>query len=83
MTGNVRAMASDTEIRPDVAPPALDGDHERMAHIVYPKEKILEAAVTGAPVFALCGKVWVPGRDPGRYPVCPECREIYESIPTG
>lgn len=55
------------------------GDHERFAHYVR-KEKILESAVTGAPVIALCGKVWVPGRDPGRFPVCPVCKEIYEGL---
>ena len=55
------------------------GDHERFAHYVR-KEKIVESAVTGTPVIALCGKVWVPNRDPGRFPVCPECREIYESM---
>jgi hypothetical protein len=27
--------------------------------------------------------VWVPSRDPGRFPVCPECKEIYESLPPG
>ena len=54
------------------------GDHERFAHIVE-KHKIVESAVTGTPVVALCGKVWVPGRDPGKFPVCPTCREIYES----
>jgi hypothetical protein len=70
---------SDTEIRPDVAPPALDGDHEKNAHIVYPKEKILEASVTGTPVIALCGKVWVPNRDPERFPVCPTCIEVFEA----
>jgi hypothetical protein len=58
------------------------GDHERLAHYVR-KEKILESAVTGAPVIALCGKVWVPNRDPGRFPVCPECQEIFESMPPG
>ena len=58
------------------------GDHERFAHYVR-KEKIVESAVLGAPVVALCGKVWVPGRDPGKFPVCPECREIFESLPTG
>ncbi len=57
-----------------------DGDHERFAHYVR-KEKILESAVSGDPVIALCGKVWVPGRDPQRFPVCPACREIYGSIP--
>jgi hypothetical protein len=58
------------------------GDHERFAHYVR-KEKIVESAVTGAAVIALCGKVWVPTRDPGRFPVCPECREIFESLPPG
>jgi hypothetical protein len=36
----------------------------------------MKSAVTGEPVTALCGKVWVPSRDPKRYPVCPECDEI-------
>lgn len=58
---------------------AEDGDHDRFAHYVQ-KEKILESAVTGAPVIALCGKVWTPGRDPEKFPVCPECKEIYESL---
>jgi Protein of unknown function (DUF3039) len=39
--------------------------------------------VTGTPVVALCGKVWVPSRDPKRYPVCPTCKEIYEMLPPG
>lgn len=59
-----------------------DGDHERFAHYVR-KEKILESAVSGDPVIALCGKVWVPGRDPQRFPVCPACKEIYGMVPGG
>jgi hypothetical protein len=55
------------------------GDHERFAHYVR-KEKILESALSGDPVIALCGKVWVPGRDPNRFPVCPACKEIYEGL---
>jgi hypothetical protein len=34
-------------------------------------------------VIALCGKVWVPGRDPKKFPVCPECKEIYEGLRPG
>jgi len=56
------------------------GDHERFSHYVR-KEKILESAFSGDPVIALCGKVWVPGRDPQRFPVCPTCKEIYQGIP--
>jgi hypothetical protein len=56
-----------------------DGDHERFAHYVQ-KDKILESALTGKPVIALCGKVWVPGRDPEKFPVCPDCKKIYEKM---
>jgi hypothetical protein len=55
-----------------------EGDHERFSHYAD-KDKIMEAMVNGTPVRALCGKVWVPSRDPKRFPVCPECKEIYES----
>ncbi|HET8615390.1 MAG TPA: DUF3039 domain-containing protein [Actinomycetales bacterium] len=55
------------------------GDHERFSHYVR-KEKILESALSGEPVTALCGKVWVPGRDPNRFPVCPICKEIYDGL---
>jgi hypothetical protein len=58
------------------------GDHERFAHYVR-KEKILSSALSGDPVIALCGKVWVPGRDPNRFPVCPACKEIYEGMSGG
>ena len=55
------------------------GDHERFSHYVK-KDKILESAITGKPVRALCGKKWTPGRDPEKFPVCPTCKEIYESL---
>jgi len=67
----------DPGTRPQVS--AGDGDHERFAHYVL-KDEIVGSAVNGTPVVALCGKVWVPSRDPQRYPVCPECQEIYESL---
>jgi hypothetical protein len=36
--------------------------------------------VMGTPVVALCGKVWVPSRDPEKYPVCPECKDAWEQL---
>jgi hypothetical protein len=62
-----------TELRPE------DGDHERFSHYVK-KEKILESALSGKPVKALCGKKWTPGRDPEKFPICPACKEIYEKL---
>ena len=58
------------------------GDHERFSHYV-PKDKLMEAMVNGTPVVALCGKVWVPSRDPQKFPVCPDCKEIWESMKDG
>ena len=56
-----------------------EGDHERFSHYVQ-KEKILASALSGKPVIALCGKVWTPGRDPEKFPVCPTCKEIYDGL---
>ena len=52
-----------------------DGGHDRFAHYVR-KPDIVRSNVEGVPVVALCGKKWVPNRDPNRYPVCPTCKEI-------
>ena len=57
-----------------------DGWHDRYSHYVK-KEKIVESAVTGKAVRALCGKKWIPSRDPEKYPVCPVCKEIYDGLP--
>ena len=56
-----------------------NGDHERFAHYVR-KEKIVESAVTGKALRALCGKKWVPSRDPEKFPICPTCKSIYEGL---
>jgi len=57
-----------------------DEDHERLSHYVA-RDKLTEAMVMGTPVVALCGKIWVPSRNPEKYPVCPECKEIWDSMP--
>jgi hypothetical protein len=58
------------------------GDHDRYAHYVK-KDRIVESAVMGTPVQALCGKVWVPGRDPSKFAVCPDCLKVYNGLPPG
>ncbi len=81
-----------TELAPAVVQePTLDGDHERMSHIVLEGfhakrgkfiptgNSVVEGIINGTPVRALCGKVWTPGRDPKRYPLCPTCAEIAKS----
>jgi len=69
--------------RPDLDEKSEDqideGDHDRFSHYV-PKDKIVESAVTGKPVRALCGKKWVPNRDPEKFPLCPLCKKIYDGL---
>jgi hypothetical protein len=72
----VTSTSTDTDIR--VEPVRADeGDQERFSHYAD-RDKITEAMVTGTPVVALCGKVWVPSRDPKKYPVCPECKRLFD-----
>ncbi|MFF1382899.1 DUF3039 domain-containing protein [Arthrobacter sp. NPDC058288] len=76
--GTSTATIEREELRQEVEP----GDRERFSHYVR-KEKIMESAMTGEPVIALCGKVWTPGRDPQKFPVCPQCKEVYEGLRPG
>lgn len=77
MTQNVGVSSVES---PQHTDPTLDGGHERLTHIVKGKGKLTEAMVTGQPVVALCGKVWVPSRDPNRYPLCGTCKEEFKRL---
>jgi len=68
---------TETDVRPKPGPP--DGDHERLAHIIR-KDDQMRGYVLGEEVEALCGRRFVPTRDPERYPVCPECRAVLERL---
>ncbi len=76
--GDVTTVKPDTHIKPTTG----DGDHDRFAHYVK-KGDIVKSAVEGMPIEALCGKVWIPDRDPKKYPVCPTCKEIYTQLKGG
>lgn len=69
----------DTDVDVVTRPQLDDGDHDRFAHYVN-KAEAAKSYVEGTPVRALCGKVWVPSRDPDRYPVCPTCKEIVDAV---
>lgn len=56
------------------------GDHDKFAHYVLPPSAITRSMVTGTPVKAICGKVWIPSRDPAGFPICPDCVEIRDEI---
>lgn len=56
-----------------------DGDHDRFSHYAR-RNDVTRATVQGTPVVAICGKVWVPSRDPLKYPICKTCAEIKAKI---
>jgi len=93
VTTTERGASPGSTLAPARPQPDLDdGDHDRMAHIVLegytPKggefvsvgPSVVEGIVNRTPVRALCGKEWVPGRNPARYGLCPTCKEIAESM---
>lgn len=69
----------ETITKPDTRLDDGSGDHDRFAHYVR-KGDIVRANVEGVEVRALCGKKWIPDRDPSRYPICPTCGEIMGAI---
>ena len=65
---------TDTPEEAPSRPVTDDGDHDRFAHFAR-KDDVTRAYVTGETIVALCGKKWVPTRDPKGYPICPTCKE--------
>ncbi|MEY4968084.1 MAG: hypothetical protein RIQ73_783 [Actinomycetota bacterium] len=76
------ATETDSDLLTRPVPEEDDGGHDRFAHYVE-KDKIVESAVTGKSVRALCGKKWIPSRDPEKYPICPTCKEIHAGLKKG
>lgn len=54
-------------------------DEEKFAHYAE-SAKVTEGYIMGTPVIALCGKVFVPHRDPLKLRVCPKCKEILDAL---
>lgn len=81
-------VSTQTQTLPDVdtRPEGTDttgDDTPKMFHYVR-KDKIAESAVMGSLVVALCGEVFPVTRSPKPgSPVCPECKKIFENLPTG
>lgn len=68
--------AERTDVRTD------DGDEGAMSHIIRKSDQ-MRAYVEGKAVTALCGKRWVPHRDPEKFPVCPKCVQVLNAITGG
>ncbi|WP_072340655.1 DUF3039 domain-containing protein [Actinomyces urinae] len=55
------------------------GDGDRFAHYVR-RDRVTKSLITGQPVIALCGKVWIPMSDPSKFPVCPRCKALRDEM---
>lgn len=76
------AIETDSDLLTRPLPEEDDGGHDRFSHYVK-KDKVVESAVTGKSVRALCGKKWIPSRDPEKYPICPTCKDIHAGLKKG
>jgi hypothetical protein len=72
---------TDAKLLPNEVTSDTDDDG-RLAHIGRAAE-VNRAYVTGEEITALCGKRFVPSRDPERFPVCPRCAAILSHIKSG
>ena len=52
---------------------------EHFAHYAESSE-VTEGYIMGTPVIALCGKIFVPSRDPLKLRICPICKQIAEAL---
>jgi hypothetical protein len=55
------------------------GDHDLFSHYADAND-ITYSMVNGTPIMALCGKIWIPSRDPKKFPVCVDCYSIYHDM---
>lgn len=63
-------------------PRTSQGDSDEVAHIVM-KDDQMRGYLTGDPIKALCGKVWVPTRDYEGLPICQKCADERDRIVAG
>ncbi len=68
-----------TAVQEEVVRQADTDDHDHLSHYVK-KDQYTDSVVFGEPITALCGKKWIPSRDPRKYPICSDCKRIYEGI---
>lgn len=52
---------------------------EHFAHYAE-SAKVTEGYIMGTPVMALCGKVFIPSKDPLKLRVCPICKKLVEAL---
>jgi hypothetical protein len=52
---------------------------KKFAHYAE-KTSVTKGYILGTPVLALCGKLFIPSRDPEKFTICPICKDISEAL---
>lgn len=63
---------SDTQIVLD-RPLISEDDEPEVSHIVRKEDQMI-GYMAGRPIVALCGVIFIPTRDPEKFPVCQKCQ---------
>jgi len=56
-----------------------EDEEEHFAHYAE-KVSVTEGYVLGTPVQAICGKIFIPHRNPEKLPLCPRCKEVADAL---
>lgn len=66
-------------VETDIDQETESSDNNELAHYAE-AASVTEGYVMGTPVQALCGKIFIPSKNPERLKICPICKEIVESV---
>lgn len=63
----------------DIETTDADTGEPKFAHYAD-SVSVTEGYIMGKAVMAICGKLFVPTRDPNKFSICPICKELAEAL---
>jgi hypothetical protein len=68
-----------TDLQERLEESLTDSGEPKYAHYAE-SVSVTEGYVLGKPVVAICGQIFIPSRDPKKFPLCPNCMDIAKSL---
>lgn len=68
-----------TSVLEDTQTVDADTGEPKFAHYAD-AASVTEGYIMGKAVLAICGKFFVPSRDPLKFPICPICKELAAAL---
>jgi hypothetical protein len=66
-------------LAPEIVTTDETSDDDKVSHLIS-KQDWEKAYIMGEPVQALCGKLWVPHKNPDQFPLCGRCAHVFENM---